>query len=130
MNANGFLYNDCVGDVVDGVLKGGYTAKNGFTFDTPEDQPPKKIGYTCWMTTLDVEPNPPLTLTRKIDATYKYYDGQPDTIEVSKTKDIPMDYYGRMGVPITYILHHCPTQFKILGKADHSTAVTSNLFCP
>jgi len=38
-----------------------------------------------------------------------------DAIEVSKTADIPCDYAGKMGVPITFMDKYCPDQFEILG---------------
>jgi len=41
-----------------------------------------------------------------------------DAIEVSKTKDIPMDYAGAMGVPITFLDKYNPDQFEILGITD------------
>lgn len=44
-----------------------------------------------------------------------YYDNY-DAIEVSKVKDIPMDYEGTMGVPITFLDKHNPEQFEILGN--------------
>ena len=38
-----------------------------------------------------------------------------DAINVDKTKDIPMDYKGAMGVPITFMDKYNPEQFEILG---------------
>lgn len=38
-----------------------------------------------------------------------------DAIEVSKTAEIPEDYFGVMGVPITFLDKYCPTQFDIVG---------------
>ncbi len=38
-----------------------------------------------------------------------------DAIEVGKTEDIPMDYEGIMGVPITFLDKYNPEQFEILG---------------
>ena len=38
-----------------------------------------------------------------------------DAIEVSKTKDIPVDYEGVMGVPITFLDKYNPKQFEIIG---------------
>jgi hypothetical protein len=38
-----------------------------------------------------------------------------DAIEVSKTLDIPVDYDGLMGVPITFLDKYNPDQFEILG---------------
>ncbi len=46
---------------------------------------------------------------------YPTYDNY-DAIEVSKTKDIPMDYEGAMGVPITFLDKYNPEQFEIIGK--------------
>ena len=45
---------------------------------------------------------------------YPRYDNY-DAIEVSKTAEIPVDYFGVMGVPITFLDKYCPNQFEILG---------------
>ena len=49
---------------------------------------------------------------------YQKYDNY-DAIEVSKTRDIPMDFKGEMGVPITFLDKYNPKQFEILGLDDH-----------
>lgn len=46
---------------------------------------------------------------------YPKYDNY-DAINVDKTKDIPMDYDGAMGVPITFLDKYNPEQFEILGN--------------
>ena len=45
---------------------------------------------------------------------YPKYDNY-DAIEVSKVKEIPMDWDGEMGVPITFLDKHNPDQFEIVG---------------
>ena len=45
---------------------------------------------------------------------YQKYDNY-DAIEVGKVSDIPSDYMGVMGVPITFVTSHNPNQFKIVG---------------
>jgi len=56
-----------------------------------------------------------LILYKKYTKTeYPKYDNY-DAIEVSKTADIPMDYDGAMGVPITFLDKYNPEQFAILG---------------
>lgn len=45
---------------------------------------------------------------------YAHYDNY-DAIEVPYTDAIPSDYYGVMGVPITFLDKYCPEQFEILG---------------
>jgi len=48
---------------------------------------------------------------------YPAYDNY-DAVEVSKTADIPADYWGVMGVPITFLDKYNPEQFEILGITD------------
>lgn len=48
---------------------------------------------------------------------YPKYDNY-DAIEVSKTLDIPVDYDGIMGVPISFLNKYCPEQFEIVDKLD------------
>ena len=50
---------------------------------------------------------------------YPHYDNY-DAIEVSRTSDIPCDYPGVMGVPITFLDKYNPTQFQILGMSGTS----------
>ena len=60
---------------------------------------------------------------------YPKYDTY-DAIEVGKTKDIPMDYNGVMGVPITFLDKYCPEQFVIFGEANHGKDCEWDLFKP
>ncbi len=46
---------------------------------------------------------------------YPKYDNY-DAINVDKTVDIPFDYYGVMGVPITFLDKYNPEQFEIIGN--------------
>ncbi len=74
----------------------------------------KKICGT-WYTTLTVPYVEPLELTKTYnEKDYPKYDNY-DTINVNKTKDIPCDYYGTMGVPITFLSYYCPGQFELIG---------------
>lgn len=76
-----------------------------------------------WFTNLDYEQrHEDLTLFAQYDPdVYPTYDNY-DAIEVSKTKDIPMDYDGAMGVPITFLDKYNPDQFEILGITDRGNA--------
>ena len=49
---------------------------------------------------------------------YPTYDNY-NAINVDKVKDIPMDYAGIIGVPITFIDKYNPKQFEILGKTNN-----------
>lgn len=75
---------------------------------------------TCWFTNLDIaKRHEELILYKKFaPKAYPTYDNY-DAIEVSKTNDIPIDYSGVMGVPITFMNKYNPNQFEILGLDDH-----------
>ena len=45
---------------------------------------------------------------------YIQYDNF-NAININRLKDIPDDYYGIMGVPITFLMKYNPDQFQILG---------------
>ena len=57
---------------------------------------------------------PELVLTKKYNATdYPLYDNYP-AINVNKYSDIPNDYKGAMGVPVTFLAKHNTGRYKIL----------------
>ena len=70
-----------------------------------------------WFTNLDIrQRHEELILVKRYDpACYPIYDNMPGCINVDKTADIPCDYVGPMGVPITFIDKYSPDQFEILG---------------
>jgi hypothetical protein len=78
-----------------------------------------KVNNAIWFTNIEhSRRNTPIDLYRKYNETdYPKYDNY-DAIEVSKVSEIPMDYEGVMGVPITFLDKYCPTQFEIVGCAD------------
>ena len=47
-----------------------------------------------------------------------FYDAY-DAVEISKSCDIPMDYDGLVGVPITFMDKYNPDQFEIVGVLNH-----------
>ena len=76
------------------------------------------IGNVIWLTNMKTDAAlKHLDLKKKYDAeSYPTYDNL-DAIEVSKVQDIPVDYEGVMGVPISYLLHTDDEQFRIVGKS-------------
>lgn len=77
-----------------------------------------KMRNINWYTNLD---NPrrhqPLLLLKDYKENehhYPTYENYP-AIEVSRLVDIPRDYFGEMGVPITFLSQHDPDQFDIIG---------------
>ena len=72
-----------------------------------------------WWTNLDYKQrHEDLILVRKYNSEdYPTYDNY-DAINVDVTKDIPYDYDGVMGVPITFLDKYNPDQFEILGMTS------------
>ncbi len=99
-------------------------------FQTPPDYPPMKVRYRedsigrkfrsfgniTWFTNLSSpDRETPLTLTETYSPSlYPTYDNYP-AIEVTRVPLIPKDYFGEMGVPITFLSKYCPLQFQITG---------------
>ena len=93
----------------------------------------KKFGNICWFTNVENNKrNKPLDLYKKYNPTdYKIYDNY-DAINVDKVKDIPIDYNGVLGVPITILkylysdgkihvnIDGVDTKFEIVGWNRHN----------
>jgi hypothetical protein len=93
-----------------------YEPRNTRYWQDERGQKWRSLGNACWFTNLDItKRHEDLILYKNyIPAEYPTYDNY-GAIEVSKTKDIPMDYDGVMGVPVTFLSRHNPDQFEILG---------------
>lgn len=86
----------------------------------------KKFGNICWFTNLDIKKrHEELILVKKYaghEDEYPTYDNY-DAINVDKVTDIPLDFAGVMGVPITFLDKYCPDQFEIVGFGSGSFGV-------
>lgn len=89
-------------------VKSGQKVENGVRYQT--------IGNSAWFTNLDVKKRHEemILVKRYTPDDYPRYDNY-DAIEVSKILDIPLDYSGVMGVPITFLGKYNPDQFEIVG---------------
>ena len=78
-----------------------------------------QVNNACWFTNIEhSKRHLPLDLYKRYNPTeYPKYDNY-DAIECCKTAEIPMDYDGVIGVPITFLDKYCPNQFEILGIAN------------
>lgn len=134
-NQNALTYKEFFPLVVNNkVWYGASIHSHGRDFRVPDDYPMK--AYECridkdghkyinvkgvrWLTNLDYkERHEPLLLYKHYTPeAYPKYDNY-DAIEVGKTADIPCDYYGVMGVPITFMDKYSPEQFEILGDSRY-----------
>lgn len=133
-NQNNVCYSDIFPLIRDNKVWLGYN--NGhFWFKVPDSYEEKKtdfkidesgqkwrrMGNICWFTNLDIDKrheNMPL-FRNYTPEQYPTYDNYA-AIEVSKTVDIPCDYYDVMGVPITFMQYYSPEQFAIVGQTHSS----------
>lgn len=93
-------------------VKSGQKVENGVRYQT--------IGNSAWFTNLDVKKRHEeiILVKRYSPEEYPHYDNY-DAVEVSKVVNIPCDYAGIMGVPITFLGKYNPDQFEIVGMCEN-----------
>lgn len=76
----------------------------------------RSLGNVIWLTNIDIpKRHEDIIIFKNYDPTqYQKYDNY-EAINVNKIVDIPADYSGIMGVPITLFHKHNPEQFEIIG---------------
>jgi hypothetical protein len=79
-----------------------------------------RVSGVQWFTNLEIKKrHENLILYRNyIPDEYPHYDNF-DAIECCPTTNIPMDYDGLMGVPVTFLDKYNPEQFEIVGILNH-----------
>ena len=122
-NKNAITYKEIFKLIKENKLWLGYTLANEFL--TPNENGTGFIitkqvnGLTRWLTNLTHKKRAEILETNasyaKNPEKYPKYDNY-DAINVDKTSEIPMDYKGVMGVPITFLDKHNPKQFEIVGN--------------
>ena len=129
-NQNAITYKEIFPYIKNNQLWLGTTNNNGMYYLVPKDyeysasykfqkvingQQVCRVPSVCWFTNIEnPRRNTPLDLYRKYnEKDFPKYDNY-DAIEVSKVTEIPEDYNGVMGVPITFLYKYCPDQFTLL----------------
>ena len=133
-NINALSYKEIFKLIKENKIWLGYSIHSGDReFKVPDDYPLNASGYRVdengvkyirvkgvrWFTNLDYKERHQDFLLYKTykgnEEEYPKYDNY-DAINMDITKEIPMDYKGEMGVPITFIDKYNPDQFKIMGQ--------------
>lgn len=128
-NINIITYVDIFPLIRDGKMWSGYNFNKPVEFLVPDDYELNssgrigadgnkyiKIGNIAWYTNLEIEKDNHYKFTKKYNTNkYLKYDNY-SAIEVSRVKDIPKDYDGVMGVPVTYLGIHNSDEFEIVGS--------------
>lgn len=123
-NKNAITYKEFFPLLKENKVWIGYSSPS--EFDTPNGMTKKINGLTRWFTNLDIQKrHEKLILWQRYyddngnplpdaDERYPHYDNYA-AINVDRVADIPADYKGIMGVPITFMDKYNPDEFKILG---------------
>ena len=141
-NVNAITYKEIFPLIKDNKLWLGYSIHSGDReFRVPDDYPLEATGCRIdelgrkyirvkgvrWYTNMDyVERHTDLDLWKTFNPdSYPTYDNYK-AINVNATADIPEDYDGVMGVPITFLDKYNPDQFEIVARADANIAGEGN----
>lgn len=127
-NQNAITYKEIFPLIKENKIWLGYKAGD-MAFRVPADSEPRKtrywqdetgqkwrsMGNICWFTNLDHKKRHEdlILYAHYTPEEYPKYDNY-DAINVDKTADIPCDYDGVMGVPITFLDKYNPNQFEIV----------------
>lgn len=136
-NNNAITYKDVFTYIKANRMWLGYTSNKTMFFQLSDDyekwnyiKDDKKYGNVpaiSWFTNLDNKKRH-IDLIRDVlykkynEVDYPKYDNY-DAININKVADIPVDYFGCMGVPITYLSNHNPEQFEIIGLGISNSGI-------
>jgi hypothetical protein len=125
-NTNALTYKEIFKLMKENKMWIGYTNFNvGMYFYVPDDyenyhkiengHKMVRVSTSCWFTNIEVKKhNQKIKLYKKYSPEkYPHYENY-DAINIDNTNDIPEDWYGEMGVPITFFDKYNPEQFEII----------------
>lgn len=125
-NKNAITYKEIFPLIKDNKVWLGYTSPNEFII--PGGEITKQVTGLCrWFTNLEIpKRHEPMLLGGSYEkgskkGMFPKYDNY-DAINVDRVCDIPEDYNGVMGVPITFLDKYCPEQFEIVNANDYRTS--------
>ena len=129
-NKNAITYKEIFPLIKENKLWLGYYCPNEFRL--PNGDTTKKVNGLCrWFTNLDIKKRHETIESYKSyhEEEFPKYDNY-DAIEVSKVCEIPKDYDGIMGVPITFLDKYNPSQFEIVGQMANTNITETNFGYP
>lgn len=129
-NQNAISYKEIFGFIKDNEMWLGYTQPVAFVVPDHYEMREvrswrddngtnwRSLGNACWFTNLDIAKRHERLILYKTYSPERYPKYVNfDAIEVSRYTDIPADYAGAMGVPVTFLDKYNPEQFEILGSS-------------
>ena len=98
----------------------------GFGWNRVSDFDNNNNSVKCrWFSNISDYYPPPLVLSKRYDDGYKKFDNY-DAINIDRIKDIPGDYIGLIGVPITFLDSYNKRQFDIVGFLNNGCRLDEN----
>ena len=111
---NAITYKEVFQYIKSGEIDCGYKCNKPMTFKNPYEDKDLSVVIVWWQNLKEPE-KPYVELTKDyVDGEYKKYDNY-DAINVNRSADIPRDYDGEMGVPISFFNKLNRNQFEIIG---------------
>lgn len=111
-NKNAISYKEVFPAIKNGLVRLGYTTPD--FFQTPSGELANFSGLSRWFTTLPTPGKSYPNFTASInDCDYQHFDLYP-AMNVDKTSEIPTDYDGLLGVPITALDKLDPEQYELV----------------
>ena len=105
-NVNCLTYKEIFPKIKEHKVWFGYKYNGSYNYILPNGEE-CVVGGPVWLTNLENNKNESMDLTEQyVEGKYERYDNY-DAINVNKTKDIPFDYDGVIGVPISAIKYLC-----------------------
>ena len=115
---NSLTYNSIFELIKDGDV--------GFGWNRVSDFDNNNNSVKCrWFSNISDYYPPPLVLSKRYDDGYKKFDNY-DAINIDRIKDIPGDYMGLIGVPITFLDSYNKRQFDIVGFLNNGCRLDEN----
>ncbi len=138
-NVNSITYKECFKLIKDNKMWLGASIHSGDReFRVPDDYPLNAAGSRIdsdghkyirvkgvrWFTNLDYEERHEnyVLFKKYTSGEYPKYENY-DAINVNKTSEIPKNYSGAIGVPITFLDKYNPEQFKIIGLGISNSGI-------
>ena len=98
----------------------------GFGWNRVSDFDNNNNSVKCrWFSNISDYYPPKLVLSKRYDDGYKKFDNY-DAINIDRIKDIPGDYMGLIGVPITFLDSYNKRQFDIVGFLNNGCRLDEN----
>ena len=134
-NTNALTYREVFKMFKEDKIRTGYTNFNvGMFFEVPQEYEKfakiidgkkfARVSTSCWFTSLPVEKHKEvLPLWKKYsEKEYPKYENF-DAININTYKEIPCDYDGIMGVPVTFLDKYNPNQFELIGLGISNSGI-------